>query len=396
MDLLNADPAPLLRMALLGATLALGPLSWLWLRHRHATPQARVRALTLLTLFLTFDLIVFGAFTRLSDSGLGCPDWPGCYGSASPIGAHAEIASAQSAIPTGAVTHTKAWIEMLHRYLATTVGVLITVLAVHSVLAARRGTAVISARWSVLTFFWVCMQGAFGAWTVTLKLYPAIVTLHLLGGIGLLALLAVQARLLRPQPVVRGAAPSAALVAAVLGLVVLQVMLGGWVSSNYAVLACSDFPTCQGAWLPPMDLEHGFAIFRPLGGDGRGGFLPFQALTAIHMVHRLGAVVAIAALGVLVVRLLRSGDGPQRHWALGLIAAVVWQLASGLGNVVLGWPIAAALAHSAGAAALVGMLAALWVDAHRARLAGKGAAAPADAPRSGPGRRTPATGRAAT
>ena len=126
------DLSPLVRMALLGAVLAVGPLAWIWLRHRRAQPAARLAALTLLTLFLTFDLVLFGAFTRLSDSGLGCPDWPGCYASASPFGAKDAIQSAQDAMPTGPVTHVKAWIEMVHRYLATAVGVLITVLAAWS------------------------------------------------------------------------------------------------------------------------------------------------------------------------------------------------------------------------------------------------------------------------
>jgi cytochrome c oxidase assembly protein subunit 15 len=122
MDAATVDWAPVLRMALLGVVLALGPLAWLWLRHRGAAPTRRLHALTLLTLFLTFDLVLFGAFTRLSDSGLGCPDWPGCYGSASPLGRARQIAAAQDAQPSGPVTHGKAWVEMLHRYLATAVG----------------------------------------------------------------------------------------------------------------------------------------------------------------------------------------------------------------------------------------------------------------------------------
>ena len=138
------DLGPLARLALMGAVLALGPLAWFWVRHRGANATARQRALTLLTLFLTFDLVLFGAFTRLTDSGLGCPDWPGCYGSASPLGARQQIDVAQSALPSGPVTHGKAWIEMIHRYLASAVGVLILVLAALSWLAARRGQARVS------------------------------------------------------------------------------------------------------------------------------------------------------------------------------------------------------------------------------------------------------------
>ena len=180
---------------------ALGPLAWVWLRNRHATLARRLQALTLLTLFLTFDLVLFGAFTRLTDSGLGCPDWPGCYGSASPVGAQLHIEAAQSAMPTGPVTHAKAWVEMIHRYLATGVGVLILTLTLVTWLArreqraARQCGAAMPAQpwWPTVTLVWVCLQGAFGALTVTMKLFPAIVTLHLLGGLVLLALLCVQA-----------------------------------------------------------------------------------------------------------------------------------------------------------------------------------------------------------
>ena len=282
------DLTPLLRMALLGAVLALGPLAWVWLRHRGGERGGRLRGLTWLTLFLTFDLVLFGAFTRLTDSGLGCPDWPGCYGNASPVGAQAQIHAAQTAMPTGPVTHGKAWIEMVHRYLATGVGVLITVLAIAAWVEARRRRAALSPWWATATLAWVCVQGAFGALTVTMKLYPAIVTAHLLGGLGLLVLLAVQAEAFVPRPL---ALPRArhALAWAVLALCVAQVALGGWVSTNYAVLACSDFPTCQGAWWPDMDFAHGFTVRRELGIGHDGSAIPFAALTAIHMTHRIGA-----------------------------------------------------------------------------------------------------------
>jgi cytochrome c oxidase assembly protein subunit 15 len=359
---MNAQPlydlAPLVRMAALGVVLALGPLAWLWLRHRGATPAVRLRALTLLTLFLTFDLVVFGAFTRLSDSGLGCPDWPGCYGNASPLGASAEIHAEQALRPTGPVTHGKAWVEMVHRYLATAVGVLITVMALASWLEARRGRAPVSPWWATATLAWVCAQGAFGALTVTLKLYPAIVTMHLLGGIGLLALLAVQAELSLSRPLALDHG-TRRLLLGVAALALLQVALGGWVSTNYAVLACSDFPTCQGSWWPEMDFRHGFTLLRDLGETRGGDFLPFAALTAIHYTHRLMAYAVIATLLWLAWRLNRSGQAAPRRAALALLAVALWQLASGLGNVVLGWPLAAALAHTAGAAVVIALLAVL-------------------------------------
>jgi cytochrome c oxidase assembly protein subunit 15 len=354
------DLTPIVRMAALGVVLALGPLAWVWLRHRGATPAVRMRALTLLTLFLTFDLVVFGAFTRLSDSGLGCPDWPGCYGNASPLGAKAEIHAEQSLRPSGPVTHGKAWVEMVHRYLATAVGVLITVMALASWYEARRGRSTISPWWATATLVWVCAQGAFGALTVTLKLYPAIVTLHLLGGIGLLALLAVQGELALPRPMVLDNG-TRRLLLAVAALTLLQVSLGGWVSTNYAVLACSDFPTCQGAWWPEMDFRHGFTLRRELGETRGGDFLPFAALTAIHYTHRLMAYAVFVALLWLAWRLHRSAQAAPRRAAFALIGVALWQLASGLGNVVLGWPLAAALAHTAGAAVLVALLAVLLV-----------------------------------
>src|SRR5256714_5126409 len=224
------DLSPLVRMAVMGIVLAIGPLAWVWLRHRGLGPVARLRALTWLTLFLTFDLVLFGAFPRLTDSGLGCPDWPGCYGNASPLGAQDEIQSAQTAMPTGPVTHGKAWVEMVHRYLATGVGVLIVVLAVASWWQARRGRASISPWWATATLVWVCAQGAFGALTVTMKLYPAIVTGHLLGGFGLLVLLAAQSEAYARTPLMlsRGLAAGAWTVFA---LAVAQAALGGWVST---------------------------------------------------------------------------------------------------------------------------------------------------------------------
>ena len=192
------DLAPAARLLLLAVMLAALPLSWWWLRQRSADTRTRLAALTALTLFLTFDLIVFGAFTRLSDSGLGCPDWPGCYGEVSPLSAREEIHAAQAAAPGGPVSWSKAWIEMIHRYLAMTVGVLILVMTAAAWRARRQ--LPLSPWWPTLTLLWVMVQGLFGKYTVTLKLFPAVVTLHLLGGLVLLALLAVQHAALRRQP----------------------------------------------------------------------------------------------------------------------------------------------------------------------------------------------------
>ncbi|WP_370679967.1 heme A synthase [Comamonas sp. GB3 AK4-5] len=355
------DLAPVLELMLLGALIALVPLLWVWRRNRHAGPQRRWQALAVLTLFLTFDLVLFGAFTRLTDSGLGCPDWPGCYGNASPLGAHAEITAAQTAMPTGPVTHGKAWVEMVHRYLATSVGVLIialTVLAWRQHLRQPHGQRLRGAMhpaWATFTLFWVCLQGAFGALTVTMKLFPAIVTLHLLGGTILLMLLCVQAvahqQFSNQQPAAGLAAPLRLALAACLGLVLLQAALGGWVSTNYAVLACSSFPQCQDSWWPAMDFAQGFELWRPLGLQGNGAAIHFEALTAIHYAHRLMAYAVVAALLALAWKLRgQAALKVQRQWLLGLLAL---QVATGLSNVVLDWPLVAAVLHTGGAAALV-------------------------------------------
>jgi len=359
------DFAPTARLLLLALAIAALPLGWVWLRQRGADTRARLAALTALTLFLTFDLIVFGAFTRLSDSGLGCPDWPGCYGAASPLGAHQDIHAAQTAAPAGPVTFSKAWIEMIHRYLAMTVGVLILVMA--AVAWAERRRLPFSPWWPTLTLGWVMVQGLFGKYTVTLKLYPAIVTLHLLGGMLLLALLARQHAAFSPR---RLALPPALRRGAQLGAVLLgcQIALGGWVSTNYAVLACTGFPACRGEWWPEMDWSGGFTLLRGLGEAGAQGAIGLPALVAIHMAHRMFAVVLVVTLGWLAWRLSRvpvSADASARRFGAALAALLLAQLVSGLSNVVLGWPLIAALGHSAGAAGLVLVLSLLLARSMR-------------------------------
>lgn len=364
------DLSPVLHVMLMGAVLALGPLAWVWLRNRQAAPGRRLQALTWITLFLTFDLVLFGTFTRLTDSGLGCPDWPGCYGSASPVGAQADIAAAQSAMPTGPVTHGKAWVEMIHRYLATGVGVLILVLAAASWFAPGRrpGRTTLSPWWPTLTLVWVCIQGAFGALTVTMKLFPAIVTLHLLGGFVLLALLCVQA--IRHGQAQNQAAP-VSLSPALRGwlwltfaLLAGQSALGGWVSTNYAVLACTEFPLCQNSWWPAMNFDQGFQLWRELGRTQGGELISFAALTAIHYVHRIAAGLVLLMLAVLAwwLNRHRSLRRPSR-WLAALLGL---QLATGLGNVLFDWPLVAAILHTGGAAALVVVM--TWlVSASRSR-----------------------------
>jgi heme a synthase len=236
------------------------------------------------------------------------------------------------------------------------VGMLIVTMTAAPWMLRRRGTPV-SPWWPAASLAWVCVQGAFGAWTVTLKLTPAIVTLHLLGALVLLALLCrqavgyVQAQAgLQPAAV---APHTRAWIVAALAVLWLQVALGGWVSTNYAVLACADFPKCQGSWWPAMDFTQGFEFWRALGKTAAGENIGFAALTAIHYVHRLWAVVTFVALGALAWHLHNGTLRRQAQWIAVLLMA---QLASGLSNVVLGWPLVAAVAHTGGAAALVAVL----------------------------------------
>jgi cytochrome c oxidase assembly protein subunit 15 len=353
-DVALFNPAPVLQLMGMGLLLAGLPLLWLWHRHRHGSSARRLQALTLLTLFLTFDLVLFGAFTRLTDSGLGCPDWPGCYGSASPLGAQQQITAAQSALPTGPVTHGKAWVEMVHRYLATGVGVLIMVLAWRTWRAHRRAPEqAIHPLWPLLTLAWVCLQGAFGALTVTMKLFPLIVTLHLLLGIGLLALLTVQAVRYEGWRSVPVSTPLRWGLWLALALLCLQMALGGWVSTNYAVLACQDFPTCNGQWWPEVHVQ-GFELWRPLGHDAQGQLLPVAALVTLHVVHRSMALLVLPVLLWTGVRLGRVQGLASSGRALVCLSLL--QLITGLSNVVLDWPLLAAVMHTGGAAALTVVL----------------------------------------
>ena len=374
---------PILKVMLLGLSVACGPLAWWWLQHKSANNQGqrikRLQALTLFTLFLTFDLVIFGAFTRLTDSGLGCPDWPGCYGSATPFGAKVHVDAAQAAIPTGAVTTTKAWIEMLHRYLATSVGVLILTLTAHSWwtrFTARKQAQEkvhqlsqyqlkthlqISPWWPTASLVWVCVVGAFGALTVTLKLFPAIVTLHLLGALLLLTLLTRQAAhydsVTSEVNTTTISKRLRTILIATFALIWLQIALGGWVSTNYAVLACNTFPACQNSFWPDMNFHTGFTLWRELGLTSTGENITFSALTAIHYTHRLSAYVVFIAIGYSAWKLSKqSGLKRFSNW---LIALALWQFFTGVTNAVMGWPLFAALAHTAGAASLV--MAMTWI-----------------------------------
>ncbi|MDO8312342.1 MAG: COX15/CtaA family protein [Sideroxyarcus sp.] len=344
----------LIQLAVMGILAALLPLAIVWV----SSDTDKYRKLVWVTLFLTFDLIMFGAFTRLTDSGLGCPDWPGCYGQANPLQAHADINAAETAMPTGPVTVVKAWIEMIHRYLAMGIGVMIVammVIAWRRWLQSGRKEMKFSPLFPTLLFVFVCVQGAFGAWTVTMKLQPVIVTIHLLLGMALLALLTwLGARLSDHPPVPRSA--SVLLVPASLAAVVLaiQIALGGWVSTNYAALACSDFPLCQGVLLPQMDFANGFSLWRDLGMTAQGDYLPFPALTAIHWTHRAFAIVVAVLVGWVAFSAYKIVA--LRKTARWLLIMIALQFAIGILTIFLELPLALAVAHNGGAALLLLLL----------------------------------------
>jgi cytochrome c oxidase assembly protein subunit 15 len=343
----------LIQLALTGMLLALLPLAVVW-----ASKDAdKYRKLIWVTLFLTFDLIVFGAFTRLTDSGLGCPDWPGCFGHANPLQATDHIAAAEAAMPHGPVTVVKAWIEMIHRYLAMAVGVLIiaiTISAWRKWLQSGRGAMKYSPALPTVLFGLVCVQGAFGAWTVTMKLMPVIVTIHLLLGLLLLGLLTWLAASQHEIRTDAAALHLRKLAALALGMLAMQIALGGWVSTNYAPLACMDFPLCHGQVVPDMDFRNGFSLWRELGKTASGEYLPFSALVAIHWAHRVFAFVVVGAIAWLGSAASRyPGLRRVAHLLLGVLAL---QFLSGMSTVFLKWPLLLAVAHNGGAALLVALM----------------------------------------
>ncbi len=316
----------------------------------------RYKKLAWVTVFFTFDLIVFGAFTRLTDSGLGCPDWPGCYGEANPFLAHQDIRAAETLMPSGPVTVFKAWIEMIHRYLAMGVGVLIIAsLVIGWRLWRSHHVSRYAPKLPAFLLFFVCLQGAFGAWTVTLKLQPVIVTTHLLLGLSLLALLTWHALRQSEQLPVADIASALRLPAALaLFAAFIQIALGGWVSTNYAALACGGFPLCQGALMPSMDFTHGFTLWRALGMTAAGDYLPFDALIAIHWVHRVFALIVVGLVAWTAHRAWKT-PGTERL-GRALLWLILLQFCTGMATVLLDWPLTIAVLHNAGAALLVLLL----------------------------------------
>lgn len=295
---------------------------------------------------LAFVVVVLGAYTRLVDAGLGCPDWPGCYGFLTVPDAEHELAAAEERFPHAPVEAHKAWPEMVHRYFATSLGALILVIAI---VALRDRSGELPRKLPAGLLALVILQGAFGAWTVTLKLWPQVVTLHLLGGMTTLALLWLLVLRLRRTAAglerLRGHAWLA------LAAVVMQIALGGWTTSNYAALACPDFPTCQNVWWPQMDFARAFDLGQEVGPNYLGGLLHADARIAIHMAHRLGAITVLLIVGALAWRLWQHGEARRLAVAVGGI--LLAQLALGIANVHFSLPLAVATAHNAGGALLL-------------------------------------------
>jgi heme a synthase len=318
-------------------------------------------------MLLAFCVIVFGAYVRLTDAGLGCPDWPGCYGHVTPTAAAAaDAGTAQSPLHVG-----KAWREMIHRYAASILGLIIVAIA-GLCLRWRRypETPVLS---SMVLVALVIVQGLLGMLTVTLLLKPLIVTAHLLFGLSTLSLLwwlwltlrrrssgpwsgslsaiggGVTAAMLRPASAQLQRAALIALVA-----LAVQILLGGWTSTNYAAVACPDFPKCQGEWLPNADFKDAFVLWRGLGINYEGGVLNHPARVAIHFTHRLGAILAALALLYSAVMTLRTRQEINSRWAAcAVVIALALQLTLGISMVVKGFPLSLATAHNAGAAILL-------------------------------------------
>lgn len=313
--------------------------------------------LALLATALSFVVIGLGAFTRLVDAGLGCPDWPGCYGHLLWPQTEAEVAAAEQLFPSSPVEHDKTWPEMVHRYVAASLGLFaIALLAV----CWRHRSKTQPFKHAVFLLALVIVQGLFGMWTVTLKLWPQVVTAHLLGGMitaATLWLLSLRLsgkvwRTAGPgKRKLRKLYPFALLTSFVL---LLQIGLGGWTTSNYAAVACPDFPTCQQAWLPDMDFAQGFNFLQGIGPNYLGGKMDNDARVAIHFAHRVGAIVASVFILIVAFRLFAASNylGAKRL-SLILLGLLLAQIGLGISNVVFHFPVAVAVAHNLGGALLL-------------------------------------------
>jgi cytochrome c oxidase assembly protein subunit 15 len=309
------------------------------------------RTLVLLGAILALGVVALGAYVRLSDAGLGCPDWPGCYGTLTVPQSETAITSAQTAYPTNTIVVGKAWREMIHRYFAGTLG--LVVLAIF-VLGWKAKREIKCSPWTPsFLLVLIAFQAMLGMWTVTMLLKPAIVSAHLIGGMTTLALLTWLAHRHWGHSSISIIKSNRLRIAIRFALLILiiQIFFGGWTSTNYAALACTDFPTCHGVWIPEMDFKDAFHMVRELGQGANGGALTLASITAIQWTHRLGALVTLIYLGILAFNILK-------YWQLkrlGLILLLVLcaQISLGIANLLLHLPLVLAVAHNFTAGLLV-------------------------------------------
>ncbi len=320
--------------------------------------SSSLHRLALIAALIAFIVIILGAYVRLSHAGLGCPDWPGCYGQLTwPVESH-ELVEANQAFPERPVESDKAWKEMVHRYLA---GALVLLVLAINILAWKSAGAGKHLRMLAgVLLAMILFQAALGMWTVTLKLLPLVVMGHLMGGLATFSLLLWLNWRTRPRPLPGPSEPfrrlRPAIIIALLVLVV-QLMLGGWTSANYSALACPDFPTCQGQIWPDANFTDGFVLWREIGVDYEGGVLDLQSRVAIHMAHRTGALVTLLVLGSLVIALIKQPATRKAGWVLG--GLLLAQITLGIQNVVLYLPLANAVAHNGMGALLLAAM--LWL-----------------------------------
>lgn len=319
--------------------------------------------LGMFAVFFAFVVIGLGAFTRLVDAGLGCPDWPTCYGHVLWPNTEHEINKANQAFPDMPVIDGKAWPEMVHRYFAASLGFIAILLVINAIKNRKSHQQIKSDQPFKLPIFllaFVILQGLFGMWTVTLKLWPQVVTAHLLGGFTTLSLLWLltlrlsNTRWYLPLSDWQKLNALRPLAVFTLVVVVIQISLGGWTTSNYAAVACPDLPTCQGQWWPAMSFYEGFNFFQAVGPNYLGGMMDNEARISIHMMHRLGAIVTTVVTIILCLRLLSHAGAEQtRRMAYIILIVLVLQVLLGLSNIFFHFPLSVAVAHNLGGACLL-------------------------------------------
>ena len=310
--------------------------------------------LSLFALLLAGCVVLLGAYTRLVDAGLGCPDWPGCYGFLTVPETPDDVLTAESAYPHAPVEAAKAWAEMVHRYLAGTLGLLIALLAFLAI--KNRDDETKPLLLPLLLLGTVIFQAALGMWTVTMGLLPVIVMGHLLGGFTTLSLLLLLYLNIRDGNAQAVSSPIRTVAMIAVAIVAVQITLGGWTSANYAAIICDDFPTCQGHWIPPLDVAGALQISSHGVTSYLGGHLGNDARVTIQWMHRLGALITSVFVLALVINLLKEGWVRFGSW---LLLVLVIQISLGISNVVFSLPLPVAVAHNGVAATLLLSLLAL-------------------------------------